>query len=54
MSVHPVTVDFDAISPEEYLKWINMAELLRERGYFTDISAEELAKKLYNKNACEG
>lgn len=47
-------VDFETLPNDEYIKWINRAEFLQEKGYFSDTPVLELAELLYNKSACEG
>lgn len=54
MNVLPVVVDFDKLPFEIYEKYLRRAEFAKEKGYFYDVSVIELAKRMYEKDACQG
>lgn len=53
MSVLPVVDEFKSLSTDDYMKWLERAEILHEKGYFLDVSAHDLAENIFNKSACE-
>ena len=53
-NVPPVMDEFKLLSTDDYMKWLERAEILHEKGYFLDVSVHDLAEKIFNKDACEG
>ena len=41
-------LDFNSLSTDEYMIYLEQAERLQELGHCTDVKADELAEKIYN------
>lgn len=45
--------EWECMRFDKQLKWIEQAEFLKDRGFFQNLSTDELAKKIYEaKNRC--
>lgn len=40
---------FESISTSEYMKYIEQAEMLQEKGLFLEVDVVQLAKRIYEK-----
>jgi hypothetical protein len=45
------TENFEALSVDEYMKYLDKAEMLREKGLLLDKSVVKLAKEIYEKES---